>query len=151
MSGAAICDPRPEQEAPDRGSAAEFGPGVGKPGDGRLGERARALVDSFGDDANVLADSPSLGGWRARVQNDFRASTSDFNDCNGNAVSLHSLCGPGALRLMAIINFHAGNLDAAWDDFHDLVEEKARGLADCYAAANVTTAAAEVFADPTVS
>ena len=26
-----------------------------------------------------------------------------------------------ALRLMAIINFHAGNLDAAWDDFHDLL------------------------------
>ncbi len=26
-----------------------------------------------------------------------------------------------ALRLMAIINFHNGNLDAAWDDFHDLL------------------------------
>ena len=26
-----------------------------------------------------------------------------------------------ALRLMAIINFHKGNLDAAWDDFHDLL------------------------------
>ena len=26
-----------------------------------------------------------------------------------------------ALRLMAIINFHAGNLDAAWDDFNDLL------------------------------
>lgn len=26
-----------------------------------------------------------------------------------------------ALRLMAIINFHEGNLDAAWDDFHDLL------------------------------
>jgi tetratricopeptide (TPR) repeat protein len=26
-----------------------------------------------------------------------------------------------ALRLMAIINFHKGHLDAAWDDFHDLL------------------------------
>jgi len=26
-----------------------------------------------------------------------------------------------ALRLMAIINFHKANLDAAWDDFHDLL------------------------------
>ena len=26
-----------------------------------------------------------------------------------------------ALRLMAIINFHKGFLDAAWDDFHDLL------------------------------
>ncbi len=26
-----------------------------------------------------------------------------------------------ALRLMAIINFHSDNLDAAWDDFHDLL------------------------------
>jgi len=26
-----------------------------------------------------------------------------------------------ALRLMAIINFHDGHLDAAWDDFHDLL------------------------------
>lgn len=38
-----------------------------------------------------------------------------------NQVLLEQPSRMDALRLMAIINFHKGNLDAAWDDFNDLL------------------------------
>ncbi len=38
-----------------------------------------------------------------------------------NQVLLEQAGRMDALRLMAIINFHKGHLDAAWDDFHDLL------------------------------
>ncbi len=38
-----------------------------------------------------------------------------------NQVLLEQSGRTDALRLMAIINFHQGHLDAAWDDFHDLL------------------------------
>ncbi len=38
-----------------------------------------------------------------------------------NQVLLEQPSRTDALRLMAIINFHKGQLDAAWDDFHDLL------------------------------
>jgi len=38
-----------------------------------------------------------------------------------NQVLLEQAGRMDALRLMAIINFHKANLDAAWDDFHDLL------------------------------
>lgn len=38
-----------------------------------------------------------------------------------NQVLLEQPSRMDALRLMAIINFHKGHLDAAWDDFHDLL------------------------------
>jgi tetratricopeptide (TPR) repeat protein len=38
-----------------------------------------------------------------------------------NQVLLEQAGRTDALRLMAIINFHKGHLDAAWDDFHDLL------------------------------
>jgi tetratricopeptide (TPR) repeat protein len=49
------------------------------------------------------------------------AGEEDYALSQVNQVLLEQAGRLDALRLMAIINFHAGNLDAAWDDFNDLL------------------------------
>ena len=44
------------------------------------------ILNSSSDDVSVIADSPSLGGWRALNQGDFVGRLSDFPDCNSNGI-----------------------------------------------------------------
>jgi tetratricopeptide (TPR) repeat protein len=73
---------------------------------------ARIIGDDFDPDPN------------ARIELAVLYMMADRADDALSQVSQVMLEQPGrtdALRLMAIINFHSENLDAAWDDFHDLL------------------------------
>lgn len=44
------------------------------------------ILDSPSDSVSVIADSPSLGGWRVLNTSDFASPLSSFPDCNNNGV-----------------------------------------------------------------